>query len=57
MTMKLTDEQRKKLSLHGDREILHSDYDKILEWRLEQLDPEFLSEMRELVKDIGFWYA
>lgn len=56
--MKLTKEQeldiKKKL---GDNEVLHITYDDLIESRLNELDPEFVQELKKAFKGTTFWYA
>ncbi len=41
----------------GDNERIHGLYDDVIEGRLKDLDPKFLTKVKRLVKDIDFWYA
>jgi hypothetical protein len=58
--MKLTKEQKDILAQRvkdGDNEAVHGRYDDLIHDRLEELDPEFIKEIDDLVKDIEFWYS
>lgn len=48
------EEAKARLSgLEGDDEAYHSAYDKLIEERLGELDPEFMRKMNELYEQSG----
>lgn len=56
--MKLTEQQINYITESlGDNETCHGRYDELVTKRLEELDPEFLSQLDEIVKNVDFWYA
>jgi hypothetical protein len=53
-----SDEIKQRISSAcGCSEETHMEYDRIIENRLKQLDPEFLEHMIKLVKGVTFWWA
>ena len=56
--MKLTEPQKQNILINwGEWESFHFEYDKLMEKRLKELDPEFLEELKKLKKGAIFWYA
>ncbi len=57
----MTIEEAEKVleELQGDNESYHSNFDRIIEERLEELDPKFMKELNKIYEkhDVTFWYA
>lgn len=49
--------EKLKLEPKRDNEGVHVAYDDVLEAIAEHYAPDKLAEIKELVKDIDFWYA
>ena len=58
--MKPTPEQIDSIRAEKDSrdwESFHSAYDKLVEQRLRELDPEFMDELDKVIEGGTFWYA
>lgn len=50
---RIRDARKRLAEQEGDSEGYHSEFDDIIEERLMELDPEFMTELQQLYKDSG----
>ena len=58
--MKVSDEDREKLrEMDDDPQYYHAFFDDLLERRLNELDPEYVTDLFQIKEEdgVGFWYA